>query len=314
MARAMRMAKAAGLALALVCGSASAGTDWGQALGTLGSILGGAGPISSPDAGSTPKTQLSEFDQKQADQSAAESQLVSALFSGRVSEEQERDLGRQIAGGLLGAAPLVKDEALQKYVNKVGLWVAMQSERPNLNWRFGVVDTESVNAFAAPGGYVLITKGLYRKIKTEAQLAGVLGHEIAHVNRKHQLKLLRKSNMIAGLSGLLVSRVGGEQSLRSVIGNGAEIMARGLDKDAELEADRDGAVYAARAGYEPYGLAEILEEMGHMGADDSRMALLRKTHPSPEERLSNLSDAVGSRWDDLPEGKELGGRLAPLRD
>jgi len=83
------------------------------------------------------------------------------------SKEEEISLGREIAGNLLGAAPLVKDAALQKYVNSVGRWVASQSERPDLPWRFGVIESEDINAFAAPGGYIMITKGLYRKLTNE---------------------------------------------------------------------------------------------------------------------------------------------------
>jgi len=112
------------------------------------------------------------------------------------SKEEEIALGREITGNLLGAAPLVKDEALQKYVNSVGRWVASQSERPDLPWHFGVIESDDLNAFAAPGGYVMITKGLYRKMSNEAQLAGVLGHEIGHVVAKHQLKVLQKQQLI----------------------------------------------------------------------------------------------------------------------
>src|SRR5512135_2939644 len=106
-------------------------------------------------------------------------------------ESEEIAIGRQIAGDLLGAAPLVKDARLQKYVNQVGEWVASQSERPDLPWHFGVIQSEDVNAFAAPGGYIFVTLGLYRLLQNEADLAGVLGHEIGHVIRKHHLKLLQ---------------------------------------------------------------------------------------------------------------------------
>jgi len=85
------------------------------------------------------------------------------------SRTEEIQLGREITGNLLGAAPLVKDAALQKYVNQVGRWVANQSERGDLPWRFGVIETEDINAFAAPGGYVIVTKGLYRRLENEAQ-------------------------------------------------------------------------------------------------------------------------------------------------
>ncbi|MDO9394578.1 MAG: M48 family metalloprotease, partial [Methylotenera sp.] len=112
------------------------------------------------------------------------------------STAEEIALGREITGNLLGAAPLVKNEALQKYVNSVGRWVASQSERPDLPWHFGVIESDDLNAFAAPGGYVMITKGLYKKMSNEAQLAGVLGHEIGHVVAKHQLKVLQKQQLL----------------------------------------------------------------------------------------------------------------------
>ncbi len=97
------------------------------------------------------------------------------------SQKEEVAIGREIAGRLLGAAPLVKNKKLQKYVNKVGKWVALQSDRPDLPWRFGVIESNDINAFAAPGGFIFITKGLYLKLKSEAELAGVLAHEIGHV-------------------------------------------------------------------------------------------------------------------------------------
>src|SRR5687768_7724413 len=87
-----------------------------------------------------------------------------------VNEQDEIAVGRELAGRVLGAAPMVADAELQAYVNRVGRWVALQSERPDLPWRFGVIDSPSVNAFAAPGGYILITRGLYEILDNESQL------------------------------------------------------------------------------------------------------------------------------------------------
>jgi predicted Zn-dependent protease len=228
------------------------------------------------------------------------------------SREEEVQLGRQITGNLLGAAPLVKDAALQKYVNEVGRWVASQSERPDLPWHFGVIESEDINAFAAPGGYVIITKGLYRKLENEAQLAGVLGHEIAHVVRKHHLKLLQKTQLLNIGAKLLGSKLGeGNDTVQKVIGNGAEILARGLDKNAEYEADRMGVILAARSGYEPFGLPEVLQSISQT-ANDSRVALLYKTHPHPDDRLTHLGDAIGGRLDNV-QGKTLGERFYKLK-
>lgn len=230
------------------------------------------------------------------------------------SRADEIKIGREITGNLLGAAPLVKDQELQKYVNQVGRWVASQGERPDLPWHFGVIESEDLNAFSAPGGYVLITKGLYRQLHSEAELAGVLGHEIAHVNKKHQLKVLQKQQLLNVGAGLLSGKLGKDnQTVQKIIGSGAEISARSLDKDAEYEADRIGVILAARAGYDPYGLPEVLETIGHANKDDSRVALLFKTHPLPDDRLAKLGEAAGSRLDSV-NGKSLENRLYKLKN
>ena len=231
------------------------------------------------------------------------------------SKAEEIALGREITGNLLGAAPLVKDEALQKYVNSVGRWVASQSDRPDLPWRFGVIDSNDLNAFAAPGGYVMVTKGLYRKMNNEAQLAGVLGHEIGHVVAKHQLKVLQKQQLLNVGASFLNKKLGKDNKLISkAIGSGAEISARSLDKSAEFEADRLGLSFATRAGYEPFGLADVLQTLGQTSKDDGSVALLFKTHPHPDERLAVLGDAVGSKLDNITNGKTLENRFYQLKN
>jgi predicted Zn-dependent protease len=208
---------------------------------------------------------------------------------------------------------LVKDAALQQYVNKVGRWVASQSERENLPWKFGVIDSADLNAFAMPGGYVLITKGLYAKLQNEAQLASVLGHEIAHVVKKHQLKVLQKQQLMSAGSDWLKKKFSKTKLADRAIGTGAEISARGLDKDAEFEADRMGMVLAARAGYDAFSLGEVLQTMSQTSASDGSVALLFKTHPHPDERLAKLGDSVGSSLDKVKAGKTLENRLYKLK-
>jgi beta-barrel assembly-enhancing protease len=231
------------------------------------------------------------------------------------SQEEEIQIGRQITGNLLGAAPLVRDESLQIYVNQVGRWVASQSERADLPWRFGVIESEDINAFAAPGGYVIITKGLYRKLENEAQLAGVLAHEIAHVVRKHHLKLLQQSQLLDLGAQALGSQLGkGNPLIQKAIGSGAEVCARSLDKGAEYEADLMGVALSARAGYEPYGLPEVLQIIGQTGKEEGSVALLFKTHPHPDDRLIKLDDAIGNHLDTIRNGKTLSARFYRLRD
>ena len=231
-----------------------------------------------------------------------------ALF-GDYTPEQEARIGQQLAGDLLGAAPLVKDDKLQRYVNLVGNWVALQSGRNDVAWRFGVIESDDINAFAAPGGYVFVTRGLYRMLDNEAELAGVLGHEIAHVTRKHHLKVLKKSTLIGELGKAVGNKArNSDEAVQNLIGNGAEMLARGLDKSAEFEADRIGMVYAARAGYTPWGLPGVLQNMAALPAKDSRTSFLYKTHPHPADRLAKLGEAVGDRLDAV-EGRDNASRF-----
>jgi predicted Zn-dependent protease len=219
-----------------------------------------------------------------------------------MDEKDEIAVGREVAGRMLGAAPLVADPGLQSYVNRVGRWVASQTERPDLPWHFGVIDSPSINAFAAPGGYILITRGLYEILDSEAQLAGVLGHEIGHVVQRHHITVMQKSAAIS--AGARAAQGNRSQLVNNLIGTGAEVMARGLDKGAEFEADQIGIILAARAGYSPYGLIEVLHKLSARAGDDASLALLFKTHPHPGERLSQLGEALAPRLPTLPSGKE----------
>ena len=244
---------------------------------------------------------------------AASFDLGSVLGAGKdlataakgIDEKDEIEIGREAAGRLLGAAPLVNDPTLQAYVNRVGRWVASQAERPNLPWRFGIIDTSDVNAFAAPGGYILITRGLYEILDNEAQLAGVLGHEIGHVVKRHHVTVMQKSAAISGIANLAQSR-NRSVLVDKLIGTGAEIFARGLDQEAEFEADQIGIVLAARAGYNPFGLIEVLHKLAARSAGDASLALLFETHPTPGDRLSQLGAALEPRVATLPAGKEPG--------
>lgn len=230
------------------------------------------------------------------------------------SREEEILIGRDVTGSLLGAAPLVKDDGLQQYVNKVGRWVANQSERPDLPWKFGVIDSPDMNAFAAPGGYVLITKGLYQSLQSESQLAGVLGHEIAHIVQKHHLKVMQKQALLDVGANWIKSRASKNQISQKALSTGAEISGRNLDKSAEYEADRMGVILAARAGYEVYGLAEVLQNLSEISNNDSSIALLFKTHPHPNERLAQLGESAGAQLEALPVGKTLENRLYKLKN
>ena len=219
--------------------------------------------------------------------------------------EQEIDLGNGITAGILGAVKLDPDANLQRYVNRVGRWVAMHSARADLPWQFGVIDGDSINAFAMPGGRVLVSVGLVKRLGSEAELAAVLAHEIAHVVLKHQLTAIQSSlnsDAWAGIgkdiAGEAIGRRGGDAfGLKSAAANmGVDAVKNGvflrpLDRGMEYEADRLGVVLAARAGYDPYGLASVMQMLAQQKGDGSGADIF-STHPSPTDRLGELEKFV----------------------
>lgn len=218
------------------------------------------------------------------------------------SPEEEKALGRQTAALLLGASPPVKDKAMQLYVNRVGRWLALHSGVDHVDWQFGVLDTASVNAFATPGGYVFVTSGLLARMQNEAELAGVLAHEIAHVVQQHHLKAIRKGAGISAGANILAElgsrNTRNDAAVQHLTGGIKEVLLRGLDKDDEYEADRLGIVIATRAGYDPLGLVSVLQMLSSVRADDDALALMFSTHPSAGARLDALDEVVGVRLDD----------------
>ena len=232
-------------------------------------------------------------------------------------EPEEIRIGQEFAATLLGAKPLAGDAALQRYVNTLGRWLALQTERPDLPWMFGVLDDPGFNAFATPGGYIFVTKGLVQRMRSEAELAGVLAHEIAHVLKKHHLRAVQKNAGFA-LAGDFLSAAGkgGNSEARNALMNiGRKLYASGLDKDDEFEADRLGVVIAARAGYDAFGLPSVLQMLRGQNAGDGDFSLLFRTHPLPAVRIEMLDRLMKDRFDALPggTGQPLNARLAEFR-
>jgi beta-barrel assembly-enhancing protease len=211
-----------------------------------------------------------------------------------IDEKEEIAIGRDMAARLLGAAPLHPDARLQRYVNQVGRWLASQTERPDLPWHFGVLDAPQLNAFAVPGGTIFVTRGLVARMNNEAELAGVLAHEIAHVLKKHHLKAIQENAQTSLAGDALSTAMQDRNSLArdKLISFGTELYARGLDKSDEIEADRLGVVIAARGGYDAYGLPAVLQTLQAMNPEDSAIALMFKTHPPAGDRLEALSEKM----------------------
>lgn len=213
--------------------------------------------------------------------------------------QEELDLGPLIAGRILGAAPLVDDAAAQQRVNLVGRWLASQSARPELPWTFGVIDTPEVNAFAAPGGYVLITRGMYELAGSDAELAGALGHEINHVVHRDHYEVIRKQELASLGKDLASSQVStgggiaGGMARSYVEKHGAAIMLSGLDREAEYRSDEGAQVYLARSGMNPLAYYSLLQKMTAMGSASGGLAQLYRTHPPLDERLDRIDRRAG---------------------
>jgi len=216
--------------------------------------------------------------------------------------EEEVALGEGITTGFLGAIRLHPDERLQRYVNRVGRWLALQTERADLPWTFGVIDTEIINAFAMPGGTVMISHGLVKRLGNESELAGVLAHEIAHVLKKHQLSAIQSdagwSAAATGAKTYAADRIGRRGGdvlgLKSQLANAGVDMVkdglflRPLDRSMEYEADRIGVVVATRGGYDPYGFVAVLSMLAQVKPEESGASITFSTHPSPADRLAEL--------------------------
>jgi len=226
-----------------------------------------------------------------------------------IDEEDEIEIGRDAASVLLGASKPVNDPELQRYINRVGRWVVDQTDRPHLPWRFAVLRSNAVNAFATPGGNIFITDGLLHLLSSEAELAAVLAHEVAHVIQKHHIKAMSSINT-SGLSGVIklasLTREGRSNQMTSqIVGQVKDLYLRGLDKDDEFEADSMGTVIASRAGYDPFALMAVLQTLDSINPEDSGIALLYKTHPPASDRLDRLEPVLEQFDDPAEDSPEL---------
>lgn len=199
-----------------------------------------------------------------------------------MTEAQEADLGRQMAALLLQGKPLDPTAELQRYINLLGRWISLQSSRPHLPWAFVVVDESDFNAYSAPGGHVFVTRGLVDRCTDEAELAGILAHEIAHVTHRHHLHAMRTA-----------LRLGAPAGLPALV---RQVHTQGVGAEAEHAADREAVTLAARAGLDPYGLVSALVQLNALGDSDLQFA---DAHPQSRLRLDHLEQAMARRFDAL---------------
>lgn len=221
---------------------------------------------------------------------------------GGVSTQQEVQLGTEYAQQINAELPIVRDPAINQYVNVLGDSIAKLADDRGLDWHFYVVDSPEVNAFAVPGGFIYINRGLVERAQTLSQVAGVLGHEIGHVTERHSVQQMEKSqqaNLGLGLLCILTPSVCQSQVGGAAIQLGAGALFASFSRSDELEADKVGIQNMIRAGINPDGVPQMFEillaeRQRSPGAVDAWFA----THPTEESRIAE-SRAIIASYDPL---------------
>ena len=229
----------------------------------------------------------------------------SEAFSAEDDVKAEIVFGRVLAARILGKHSFYENDKLNAYVNKLGKGLAQFANRPEIEFRFAVLDTDIVNAFAAPGGYIFITKGALVKMEDEAELAAVLAHEIAHVTERHIVKELNiKGTDASPVSGFAQVLGGGTGAVKAVftqvVDQAAEILfEKGLKKQDEFDSDRVATMIITTAGYDPTAMKRYLMKIS--GAEKETKSMTG-THPSFAERIKNVDDILAENQ--LTENKQ----------
>ena len=228
---------------------------------------------------------------KQAQDAKAKVDRIADL---KMSDADERKLGEDVSAKLRKDFGVYQDKDVTRYVSLVGNVLAQSSSRPHLDWQFIVLDTDGVNAFASPGGIVHITRGALGLIKNEAELAGVLGHEITHITAKHTVSAIQKNRVVS----LTADEVGGSGGLaQSVVSKLAEaayknIISNAFDRDDEVQSDKVGIGLASRAGYAPAALADVLKRLEDRNKNQQEANGMFASHPLITDRLASIAKAV----------------------
>ena len=207
-----------------------------------------------------------------------------------ISESQEIQMGREAAQQTLQQIGEVKDPALQAYVSRIGKEIAARTERPQLPWEFHVVDDASVNAFALPGGFIFVTRGLMTYMNNEAELATVLGHEIGHVTNRHSVSQISKAQVAQlglGIGSILSPTVA---KYGQLAGAGLSILFLQYSRDAENEADLAGFRYALNDNYDVRQMSNVfqtLDRLDEATGGQGKLPNWLSTHPAPANRIAN---------------------------
>ena len=219
-----------------------------------------------------------------------------------LEESEEIELGRSVTAAIGARYKVLRDVQLTKYVALVGNTVAAVSDRPDMRYYFAVLDSDDINALAAPGGYIFITRGALKLMTDEATLAGVLGHEVGHIALRHHNETIkdqkRKQLAVgAGQTALSFTSVGAFAGLIGAATDALveQVVLKGFSRTEEMASDKVGFEYAARAGYDPAGLREFLNALAVRGARDAGVAKFNSTHPGTDDRLKEQTKLLDAK-------------------
>ena len=229
-----------------------------------------------------------------------------------MSERKEKEIGLEEHEKVLASMPIFEDEKLLAYVREVGNAVAKVSHRPNLEYQFHIIDSPEINAFALPGGYVYVNRGLLTFMNSESELAAVLAHEIGHITARHAVQQQARgalASTVATVGGFVTAVVTRSGYVGSQISEVASIWAQtglsGFGREHELEADSLGAEYLVKAGYDPAAMIKVITTLKNQEDFNRKISNngggyhgLFATHPRNDRRLQEAIAAVGK----LPDG------------
>lgn len=222
-----------------------------------------------------------------------------------ITPEQEYYIGRAVAANILGTYPPASDERVNLYLNLLGQTLAQASDRPETfgGYHFVMLDSQEINAFAAPGGLILVTRGMIRLCKSEDALAAVLAHEIAHVQGQHGLRAIKTSRLTSAFTILATETAKAyspaqisqlTEAFEGSIGDiTTSLMNNGYSRDLEREADKGAAAILVRVGYDPNALISMLSEMQKQVKPGGPG--FGKTHPDPKDRIADLKTVAGGK-------------------
>jgi predicted Zn-dependent protease len=221
--------------------------------------------------------------------------VVAVLAACGVSTQQEVEMGTQYSQQINAQLPIVSDPEINRYINVLGDSIAKLSDERNLDWRFFIVDSREVNAFAVPGGFIYVNRGLIERAQNLSMLAGVLGHEIGHVVERHsvqQMEKMQQANIGVTLACIL-TRVCESQAAGTLINVAGTAVFAKFSRDDEREADRDGITFVTRAGIHPGGIPAMFRVLlAERNRNSSAVDSWFSTHPLEEERITETEAII----------------------